>query len=602
MRGSEADPPPPGCAFPPPRMRPPRRAGLGRFPPSALTPLGPSAPFPPSRPRREQLTGRLLPPLHLLLLLAALCPPVPGRQPQHDAPGEIAVVGGGIGGAAAAYLLRQQFGRGVRLEVLEKAAVGGRLATLEVGGPALHPLNLHMKHFVKELGANSPLHTAGIQALIAHPYRSTPGLSQEVKVSYSLFQHQLYLSLNHLFHPVPRGLSVALAHGSLVGIYNGEEFVFEESSWYIVNLLKLLWRYGLNPLRMYMWDDILDKFMRISRYQTYDYAFSSNEDLLHALGGNDFPRMLNQTIDKAMQKASFSYKFINEMVCPAMRVNYGQGNINSFVGECFGVVSLSGVESGLWSVKGGNKLVCTGLLYASKAEVIPGTVLSIEPKTRPRCAGDLVKLYHVTYNTTAGPTGDTYDIIVIAAPLSRKMANIIFKNPPVPDFPNPYHQTVTTLVHGCLNASFWYRHPSAFHFGAIFTMENPKLFINSLGVVSPVENVGAGGKLPLQSAVWKVFSKEVLNKEQLNLLFSSYNSIKVKKWLAYPHYSPPEKCPPIILHDNIYYLKGIERAASAMEMSAITAKNTALLAYHRCYGNTDRIDQKDLHKKLKTEL
>ncbi|XP_075379952.1 prenylcysteine oxidase 1 isoform X1 [Mycteria americana] len=498
-----------------------------------------------------------MPALRLLLLLAALCPPVPGRRPQRDAPGKIAVVGGGIGGAAAAYFLRQKFGRSVRLEVLEKAAVGGRLATLEVegagyeaGGSVLHPLNLHMKHFVKELG-----------------------------------------------------LLVAPAHGSLAGIYNGEEFVFEESSWYIVNVLKLLWRYGLNPLRMYMWvEDVLDKFMRIYRYQTHDYAFSSNERLLHALGGNDFTRMLNQTIDEAMQKAGFSHKFINEVVCPAMRVNYGQGvNINGFVGA----VSLAGVESGLWSVKGGNKLVCTGLIYASKAEVIPGTVLSIEPKIRPRPTGDPVKLYQVTYNTTSGLTGDTYDIVVIAAPLSRRMANIAFKNfdPPVPEFPNPYHQTVTTLVHGRLNASFFgYRDPSAFHFGAIFTTENPKLFINSLGVVSPVEDVGSEGKLPLQSAVWKVFSKEVLTKEQLNSLFSSYDSVKVKKWLAYPHYSPPEKCPPIILHDNIYYLNGIERAASAVEMSAIAAKNAALLAYHRWYGNSDRIDQEDLHEKLKTEL
>ncbi|XP_075379953.1 prenylcysteine oxidase 1 isoform X2 [Mycteria americana] len=399
------------------------------------------------------------------------------------------------------------------------------------------------------------------------------------------------------------GLLVAPAHGSLAGIYNGEEFVFEESSWYIVNVLKLLWRYGLNPLRMYMWvEDVLDKFMRIYRYQTHDYAFSSNERLLHALGGNDFTRMLNQTIDEAMQKAGFSHKFINEVVCPAMRVNYGQGvNINGFVGA----VSLAGVESGLWSVKGGNKLVCTGLIYASKAEVIPGTVLSIEPKIRPRPTGDPVKLYQVTYNTTSGLTGDTYDIVVIAAPLSRRMANIAFKNfdPPVPEFPNPYHQTVTTLVHGRLNASFFgYRDPSAFHFGAIFTTENPKLFINSLGVVSPVEDVGSEGKLPLQSAVWKVFSKEVLTKEQLNSLFSSYDSVKVKKWLAYPHYSPPEKCPPIILHDNIYYLNGIERAASAVEMSAIAAKNAALLAYHRWYGNSDRIDQEDLHEKLKTEL
>lgn len=69
------------------------------------------------------------------------------------------MVGGGIGGTAAAYFLREKFGRGVRIEVLEREAVGGRLATLEVegegyeaGGSVLHPLNLHMKHFVKELG------------------------------------------------------------------------------------------------------------------------------------------------------------------------------------------------------------------------------------------------------------------------------------------------------------------------------------------------------------------------------------------------------------------------------------------------------------------
>lgn len=219
--------------------------------------------------------------------------------------------------------------------------------------------------------------------------------------------------------------------------------------------------------------------------------------------------------------------------------------------------------------------------------------------------GDPAKLYQVTYNTVSGLTADTYDIVVIAAPLSRKMANITFKNfdPPVPEFPNPYHQTVTTLVHGRLNASFFgYRDPSAFHLGAIFTTENPKLFINSLGVVSPVEGVGGEGKPPSQSAVWKVFSKEALTKEQLNLLFSSYDSVKAKRWLAYPRYSPPEKCPPVILHDKIYYLNGIERAASAVEMSAIAAKNAALLAYHRWYGNSDRIDQEDLHEKLKTEL
>ncbi|NXC58613.1 PCYOX oxidase, partial [Aleadryas rufinucha] len=460
-------------------------------------------------------------------------------------------------GSAAAYFLRQKFGSSVQLHVLEKAVVGGRLHTLdiegasyEVGGTVIHPLNLHMKHFVNELG-----------------------------------------------------LSATPVQGSLKGVYNGEEFVFEESSWSFINFLKLLWHYGLNPLRVSMWvEDILDKFMRIYRYQMHDYAFSSNERLLHALGGDDFIRLLNQTIDEAMQKAGFSQKFINEVVCPVLRGDYGQGvTINGFVGA----VSLAGVQSNLWSVKGGNKLVCSGLIYSSKAEVIPGTVVSIEPKIRPRPGGDEVKLYQVTYNTSSGLTGDTYDIVIIAAPLGRRLADIAFWNfdPPIPEFPNPYHHSVTTLVHGRLNASFFgYQDPQAFHLGAIFTTDNPKLFVDSVGVVSPVGDSGAARKLPLQSAVWKVSSKEVLTKEQLSLLFSSYDSVKVKQWLAYPEYSPPEKCPPIVLHEQLYYLNGLERVASAMEMSAIAARNAALLAFHRWHGHSANIDQEDLHEKLKTEL
>lgn len=47
----------------------------------------------------------------------------------------------------------------MKIDVFEREEVGGRLATLEVqghdyeaGGSVIHPLNLHMKRFVKELG------------------------------------------------------------------------------------------------------------------------------------------------------------------------------------------------------------------------------------------------------------------------------------------------------------------------------------------------------------------------------------------------------------------------------------------------------------------
>lgn len=69
------------------------------------------------------------------------------------------MVGAGIGGTAAAYYLRQEFGAGVKIDVFEPGDVGGRLATVkmgdyeyETGGSVIHPLNLHMKHFIEKLG------------------------------------------------------------------------------------------------------------------------------------------------------------------------------------------------------------------------------------------------------------------------------------------------------------------------------------------------------------------------------------------------------------------------------------------------------------------
>ena len=50
---------------------------------------------------------------------------------------------------------------------------------------------------------------------------------------------------------------------SKMAIFDGKELTFEESDWFIVNFLRLLWRYGFNFLRMHMWvESVLDKFMR----------------------------------------------------------------------------------------------------------------------------------------------------------------------------------------------------------------------------------------------------------------------------------------------------------------------------------------------------
>ncbi|XP_058864578.1 prenylcysteine oxidase 1-like [Acipenser ruthenus] len=497
------------------------------------------------------------------LLLLGLC--LSGRRglasaPElRDPPKKIAVVGAGIGGTAAAYFLRKEFGAGVQVDVLEPGTVGGRLGTAQIGGDeyetggsVLHPLNLHMKHFVEQLG-----------------------LSQR--------------------RTVP----------SHMAIFNGEQIVFEESDWFIINFLRLLWHYGLNFLRMQIWvEGVLDKFMRIYQFQSFGYSFSSVERLLHALGGDEFLWMTNHTLDQAMQGAGFSQHFLNEVVTPIMRVNYGQSvKINAFVGA----VSLAGADSGLWAVEGGNKLVCSGLLYHSKATLIPGKVTSITVKPRPSKTGGTVSMYEVSYTGQSGAAHSLYDIVFIATPLHPGISDISFPNfsPPIPShFSGRYHQTVATLVQGRLNTSYFGLHFSGdSRVSEVLMMEREGLAVHSVSSLDPVTVPQGYSRPPAsQPKVWKVFSPAPLSEAQLGALFLSRDAVSETRWLAYPTYTLPRGLPPVVLHDRLYYLSGIEWAASAMEMSAIAARNAVLLAHHRWHGTEDRTDQEDLHSRLKNEL
>ena len=77
--------------------------------------------------------------------------------------------------------------------------------------------------------------------------------------------------------------------------------------------------------------------------------------------------------------------------------------------------------------------------------------------------------------------------------------------------------------------------------------------------------------------VWKVFSRKPLTDDQKRKLFPKATGSKEVIWLAYPHYTPPEKFLPFVLDEGVFYVNAIEWAASAMEMSSLSAKNAALL-------------------------
>ncbi|XP_063784112.1 prenylcysteine oxidase-like [Pseudophryne corroboree] len=491
--------------------------------------------------------------LLLVSLLSQLCA---GQLGHPDPPGRIAVVGAGIGGSAVTYFLHQHFGSQVQIDVYEADRVGGRLATLTVnsqqyesGSPSLHSLNLHMQDFVKVLGLKHRRDVAGKSA-----------------------------------------------------IFSEEQLVLEETDWYLLNLFRLWWHYGISFLRLQMWvEEVMEKFMRVYKYQAHEYAFSSIEGLLRSLGGEHFVNMTQKSVSESLQGIGVSQRFIDDVISAVMKASYGQ---SVTIPALVGAMSLAGAQGNMWSVEGGNKLVCSGLLKLTKANVIHAKVTAVSLHNSEK-----KRLYEVQYEREGTLGSDYYDLVIVAAPLHKAGYQISFLNfqTNFPESIGSYHRVVSSIVHGYLNSSYFgFSDPKLFPFASILSTDTPDAIFHSLESLCPVNvSVGFRRKPPQEAAVWRVLSSRPLDRKELKTLFKSYYSVQAIEWQAFPSYgttSSLRTLPPIVLHDGLYYLSGAEWAASSVEMSAVAAKNVALLAFNRWFELNEKIDQPDLMHKLKTEL
>jgi len=386
---------------------------------------------------------------------------------------------------------------------------------------------------------------------------------------------------------------------ALLGIYNGKEFSFYGSRWKLVNYIKLIWRYGLFDL--YTMDkfitNMLKNFSNIYKLQQNQEAFESVPEMLKAMGGEEFYEYTQKTTRQTLEEIGLKSRLIDELVTAVMRVNYGQDvTLNGFAGS----VSLAGAQGGLWSVEGGNWKVCEGLLSKSKATVYKNTKITEVVKTTQSSTG------HPVYSLKGdGQIPDKhYDVVIVAAPF--EILDYFFdckdcREWPVPKELGNFWRTVATFVHGQVNMT---------HFGfsteddipeIIGTTETPENYFNSVGLQDPVEN--RSNTDPMDLPIRKVFSRSDLTALQLNELYSNVEQVKVVSWLAYPHYTPPEKFWSFVLDDGVFYINAIEHSASAMEMSAVSAKNAALLA-HKYYtgGSSPQAQDNAIPSDIKSEL
>ncbi|XP_046615254.1 prenylcysteine oxidase-like isoform X1 [Neodiprion virginianus] len=460
----------------------------------------------------------------------------------EDAPRpKIAIVGAGIGGASASHFLTELLDGNLEIDIFEADQIGGRLATVrvndeeyEAGGSIIHSRNKYMKAFLELLGMEE--------------------------------------------RPTSKGMRA--------GVWNGGEFVIMESNWKIVTMMKLLYRYGLQPFKLYRHvNTILDSFENIYRYQDEGVAYDNVHDLISAMSP-EFPKLLQISTAEYLHSLGFSKEIINELVEATLVVNYGQNtDVHSFVG----CVSVAGAGADLWSVKGGNKEVPIHLIYRnSKVNLVPSQVKEI----RYLLNNDSLPQYEISYNN-AGSNNvmkNIYDIVVIATPLTEDQKYEIkfmdFQKIESLQLPGNYQTTVATFIQGDLIPS---------HFGlddpidAILSCDPNKTEINSVGKLFPVN-----GPIGKDSQVWKVFSKHRLTSRQISSMFSNVGQLREIPWKAYPKYSTAPRLDNFQLHDSLYHVNAIEWAASAMEMSAIGGKNVALLIHKKltsCCRESSEIDK-----------
>ncbi|CAG0899810.1 unnamed protein product [Cyprideis torosa] len=461
--------------------------------------------------------------------------------PAHETDNLESIIGGGIGGTAAAYFLKQEFAGsgGVKVDLYEKNQIGGRLQTAflggveyETGGSIIHSRNRYMLSFVKELGLS-------------------------------------------------RGKAVD-GDGVRSALYNGEEFVFVEHEYSFLTPLYLTARYGWDVFRLWsITNEMLNSFDKIYDLQDQGLAFHTVPELLNAIS----PELLNLTeysISDFLRTKGVGKLSIDELVGATLRANYGQGtNIHGLVG----LVSMAGGGDQLWSVRGGNKLVPERLLLLSRAFLIRDEVLAVE------LLEDEPPKFKLKLKSTGKSTDFSYDAVIVATPLTEDKSSLQFSgNLGVQKYlpKGTFRQTIANLFSGLRNKLYPYPGPSSeinTDVEMIIATDDLKKPLEWNAVSRQSSVLGFVGKgMP---EVYKVFSPQPLSQEEKERLFVKVQESEIQPWLAYPLYDSRMRSTGInfVLNDRgLYYLNAIEEAASAMEMIALSARNVAILVARKHRG------------------
>lgn len=365
----------------------------------------------------------------------------------------------------------------------------------------------------------------------------------------------------------------ALYEKNTLGVFDGQSMRVALGSWGLLNDAKLLWRYGTSLMTMQSFvADTLNKFVRVYELQEQGRSFVSPEEMLEELGLANLTRVSIR--DHMLSNLRLSPALVEELVTAVMRVNYGQSaDINALTGA----ISLCGSGIELWGVEGGNARVCQGLLRRSGATVHTRARVSTvrlvragEARGHPSRAGPAGRMRLEVRSTGAVMQCDA---VVLAAPMELNGIELDgFVRPLYDTQRRQYWTTHVTFLKGQPRPEYFgypaHTDPEELP-SMVLTMERPGLPFNSLGLLRHDPQDG--------KPVFKVFSREELTDAQLDKMFKWHESVRRLQWKAYPRQDVDPLMSSFELFPGVYHLNIAESIGSAMEVSAIAARNVALL-------------------------
>lgn len=453
-------------------------------------------------------------------------------------------IGAGSGGASAAYYInkfKDPCSR-INVTVYERSDyVGGRSTTVDVFGNPAEPVELGASIFVK---VNRNLVSA------------VEELGLEI-IDYS----------SSKVEDTPKAL----------GVWNGDKFVFVQSqasySWW--NIVKLFWKYGMNPYRTQtLMKNTTGQFLKM-----YDPPYFPFSDLSQTVFNLGLTASTSSTGEQFLLANNIQPPFSTDIIQASTRVNYAQN-----LGQIHGLETMVCMATdGAMSVESGNWRIFAGMLEASGANVLLNTsVTSISHDVKSNTYA------LASTSTLTSSKLDTYDTIILSTPL--QFANLTLPPSITPPPPIPYvslHVTLFTSPH--------LLSPSLFNLPATSTVPttiltttndshspNPPFF--SISTLRSVTNPSTNP--PRLEYLYKIFSPGPISPSFLSQLLglSSASNDDItwlyeKLWHSYPYLPPRVTFEDVQLdaEGNMWYTSGIESFISTMETSSLMGMNVARL-------------------------